>query len=84
MFACLPSFWFHAEGFIYCTTTFLYNPQTVRLVEDKILDPENTDSCIDHLFVSGGADVKLFNAVIGCDIQNASDHIPIYADLALK
>ena len=47
-------------------------------------DPENTDSCIDHLFVSGGADVKLFNAVIGYDAQNASDHIPIYTDLALK
>ena len=30
------------------------------------------------------ADVKLFNAVIGCDVQNASDHIPIYTDLALK
>ena len=192
--ACRQS---NAEGFIYCTTTFLYNPQTVRLVEEEILDleiqhatrvfsvavfetlndgvrfvvcnthpappeeepekyacnmadltaltvqainkyaalpviitgdfntpeqseqylnymreagvrdakyeaetlvcgcstyfgyqvspdPENTDSCIDHIFVNNSVDVKLFNAVIDHDVQNASDHIPIYADIALK
>lgn len=192
--ACRQS---NAEGFIYCTTAFLYNPQTVRLVEEEILDleirhatrvfsvavferlsdgirfvvcnthpappeeepekyarnmadltaltvhiiskyaglpvviagdfntpeqseqylrymreagvrdakyeaealvcgcstyfgyqvppdPENMDSCIDHLFVNDGVDVKLFNAVIGHDVQQASDHIPIYADIALK
>jgi endonuclease/exonuclease/phosphatase family metal-dependent hydrolase len=192
--ACRQS---NAEGFIYCTTTFLYNPQTVRLLEEEILDleirdatrvfsvavfenikdgarfivcnthpapseeepekyarnmadltdltvhvisqyaglpviiagdfntpeqseqylnymrdagvrdakyaaetlvcgcstyfgyqvspdPDSNDSCIDHLFVNDGADVKLFNAIIGHDVQNASDHIPIYADIALK
>ncbi len=192
--ACRQS---NAEGFIYCTTTFLYNPQTVRLVEEEILDleirhatrvfsiavferladsarfvvcnthpappeeepekyarnmadltaltvqainryaglpviiagdfntpeqseqylnymrktgardakyeaetlvcgcstyfgyqvppdPESMDPCIDHLFVSDGANVKLFSTVIGHDVQNASDHIPIYADIALK
>lgn len=192
--ACRQS---NAEGFIYCTTTFLYNPQTVRLVEEEILDleirhatrvfsvavfetlndgvrfvvcnthpappeeepekharnmadltaltvqainkyaalpviiagdfntpeqseqylnymreagvrdakyeaetlvcgcstyfgyqvspdPENTDSCIDHLFISDGVNVKLFNTVLDPNVQNASDHIPIYADIALK
>ncbi len=192
--ACRQS---HAEGFIYCTTTFLYNPQTVRLIEEEITDleirdatrvfsiavferladgsrfavcnthpappeeepekyarnmadltaltvdviskytglpviiagdfntpeqseqylnymretgvrdakyeaktlvcgcstyfgfqvspdPENKDSCIDHLFVNDGVDVKLFNVIIGQDVQNASDHTPIYADIALK
>ena len=192
--ACRQS---NAEGFIYCTTTFLYNPQTVRLVEEEILDleirdaarvfsvavferlrdgvrfivcnthpapseeepekyarnmadltalttkviskyaglpviiagdfntpeqseqylrymretgvrdakyeaetlvcgcstyfgyqvppdPESTDSCIDHLFVNGGVDVRLFSAVISLGVQDASDHIPIYADIAWK
>ena len=192
--ACRQS---NAEGFIYCTTTFLYNPQTVRLVEEEILDleirdaarvfsvavferlrdgdrfivcnthpapseeepekyarnmadltaltakviskyaglpviiagdfntpeqseqylrymretgvrdakyeaetlvcgcstyfgyqvppdPESTDSCIDHLFVNGGVDVRLFSTVISPGVQEASDHIPIYADIAWK
>ena len=41
-------------------------------------------SCIDHIFVNANADVKLFNVVIDHDVQNTSDHIPIYADIALK
>ena len=45
---------------------------------------ENTDYCVDHLFVSDKVDVKLFNAVIDHNVENASDHIPIYADIALK
>ena len=192
--ACRQS---NAEGFIYCTTTFLYNPQTVRLVEEVILDleirhatrvfsvavferqsdgarfivcnthpappeeepekyarnmadltaltvqvinqyaglpviiagdfntpeqseqylrymrnagvrdakyeaetlvcgcstyfgyqvlpdPEKMDSCIDHLFISDGVTVKLFSTIIGQDVQNVSDHIPIFTDIALK
>ncbi|MBR6184687.1 MAG: endonuclease/exonuclease/phosphatase family protein [Clostridia bacterium] len=45
---------------------------------------ENTDYCVDHIFVNDHIDVKLFSAVIDHDVQNASDHIPIYADLAFK
>lgn len=45
---------------------------------------ENTDYCVDHLFVNDRVDVKLFNAVIGHNVENASDHIPIYADIELK
>ena len=45
---------------------------------------ENTDLCVDHLFVNDRVDVRLFNAVIGHDVQNASDHIPIYMDVELK
>lgn len=41
-------------------------------------------SCIDHIFVNGNTDVKLFNVVIDHDVANTSDHIPIYADIALK
>ena len=47
-------------------------------------DPENTDLCVDHLFVNDRVDVRLFNEVIGHDVQNASDHIPIYIDIDLK
>ena len=36
-FACRQS---NADGFIYCTTCFLYNPQTVEPVEEYILDLE--------------------------------------------
>ncbi len=190
--ACRQS---NADGFIYCTTTFLYNPQTVRPVEEYVLDldfksparvfsvavferladgarfvmtnthpaprndpenylrnmadltadaadtvkkyaglpvilggdfntpeqsdlylalmdragvrdakyaaerlvrdystyfgyqviptPEVTDYAVDHIFVNEGVEVVLFNAVIGHDVWNASDHIPIYADVAL-
>ena len=45
---------------------------------------ENADLCVDHLFVNDKVDVRLFNAVIGHDVQNASDHIPIYMDIELK
>ncbi len=47
-------------------------------------DADDTDCCVDHIFVSDGVAVRLFNAVIGHDVQNASDHIPIYADIALE
>ncbi|MBR4442177.1 MAG: endonuclease/exonuclease/phosphatase family protein [Clostridia bacterium] len=46
-------------------------------------DADDTDCCVDHIFVNDKMDVKLFNAVIGHDVQNASDHIPIYADIDL-
>ena len=41
-------------------------------------------NCIDHIFVNSNVDVKLFNVVIDHDVQNTSDHIPIYADIALN
>lgn len=41
-------------------------------------------NCIDHIFVNGKTDVKLFNVVIDHDVRNTSDHIPIYADIVLK
>ena len=47
-------------------------------------DPGIRDLCVDHIFVSPEVDVMLFNAVIGHDVENASDHIPIYADIRLK
>ena len=40
-FACRKS---NAEGFIYCCTTFLYNPQTVRPVDEYILDLDFRDA----------------------------------------
>ena len=39
--ACRQS---NAEGFIYCCTTFLYNPQTVSLVEEYIMDLDFRDA----------------------------------------
>ena len=40
-------------------------------------------ACIDHLFVNDAARVLLYNVVIGHNVAAASDHIPIYADIAL-
>ncbi len=48
------------------------------------LDPEDTACCVDHLFVNGLVHVKLFSAIIDRGVENASDHIPIYADVALE
>ena len=47
-------------------------------------DAETKDYCIDHIFVNDRVIVKLFDAIIDHDVQNASDHIPIYADVHLK
>ena len=47
-------------------------------------DSGDTGLCVDHLFVSENVDVRLYNTVIGHDVQNASDHIPIYMDIDLK
>ena len=47
-------------------------------------DPGDTELCVDHLFVGRNVDVRLYNAVIGHDVQNASDHIPVYMDIDLK
>lgn len=41
-------------------------------------------NCIDHIFVNDKVGVKLFNVVIGHDVEATSDHIPIYADIDLK
>lgn len=38
---------------------------------------------IDHIFVNGNVDTKLYNIVIDHDVENTSDHIPIYADVKL-
>lgn len=40
--------------------------------------------CIDHIFVNNNVDVKLFDVIIDHDVQKASDHLPIYADIMLK
>jgi endonuclease/exonuclease/phosphatase family metal-dependent hydrolase len=41
-------------------------------------------NCIDHIFVNSKVEVKLFNVVIDHNVRNTSDHIPIYADIALN
>ena len=40
--------------------------------------------CIDHIFINENVDAKLYSAVIHDGIEKGSDHIPIYADVALK
>ena len=44
----------------------------------------NGGKCIDHIFHNGKATVKLFNTVIEDNMQLGSDHMPIYADIALS
>ena len=39
---------------------------------------------IRRIFVNGKTDVKLYNVVIDHDVQNTSDHFPIYADIDLQ
>ena len=39
---------------------------------------------IDHIFVSGGVGVRLFETVVGHRAQDASDHLPILADISLS
>lgn len=39
--------------------------------------------CIDHIFINANVDPKLYSAVIKDGIQYGSDHLPIYADVAL-
>ena len=58
-----------------CSTYFGY---------PSVPDTESTDLCVDHIFVGGGIEVKLFSAVADPGVEDASDHLPIYADLALK
>ncbi len=43
----------------------------------------NGAQCIDHIFHNGMADVKLFNTVVDDGAYLGSDHLPIYADVAL-
>ncbi len=44
-------------------------------------DPGSADLCVDHIFVGPGVGVRRFEAVLGRDIERASDHIPIIADI---
>ncbi|MBQ7184930.1 MAG: endonuclease/exonuclease/phosphatase family protein [Clostridia bacterium] len=44
-------------------------------------DPGSADLCVDHIFVSPGVGVRRFEAVIGHGVEQASDHIPIVADI---
>lgn len=51
--------------------------------QDEELEP-NRDYCVDYIFFKGPADVKLYNVVVDHEAKNASDHLPIYADIDLK
>ena len=48
------------------------------------LPAAGNDVCIDHIFVNDRTDVKLFNVVIDHGVEKLSDHVPIYADIALS
>ena len=45
---------------------------------------ENFDLCVDHIFVNEYIEVVSFDAVIDHDVMNASDHIPIFADININ
>ena len=67
---------YQAEARAYDCSTFFGYP--------AVPDTESRDLCVDHLFVNDQVDVKLYDAVIDHGAENASDHIPIYADVALR
>ena len=50
----------------------------------SVPDEEDTSACIDHIFVSSGVGVRLFETVVGHRVQDASDHLPILADISLS
>lgn len=50
----------------------------------KVAPKPGNGSCIDHIFINANADAKLFNVVIDHNVEDTSDHIPIYADIDLK
>lgn len=45
---------------------------------------EGNTSCLDHIFINDKATVELFDVIIDHDVQKASDHLPIYADIMLN
>ena len=47
-------------------------------------DSESEDNVIDHIFLNSKADALLFNVIVDHDVEYASDHIPIYADIKLN
>ena len=57
-----------------CSTWFGYR---------EVPDPEDTRYCVDHIFVSPGIAVKRYEAVLSPGVEDASDHLPIYADVCL-
>ncbi len=40
--------------------------------------------CIDHIFVNDKVEVEKFDVIIDHSVEEASDHIPIYADIIFK
>ena len=50
----------------------------------KTKPKEGNSYCIDHIFVNDNVEVKQFDVIIDHSVENASDHIPIYADIFLK
>ena len=50
----------------------------------SVIDTTVNDCAIDHIFVNGHADVKLFSAVISHEVETITDHLPIYADIAFQ
>ncbi len=44
--------------------------------------PKNNYMSIDHILTNGVASVEEFSVIIDLDVQNSSDHLPIYADFA--
>jgi len=45
---------------------------------------EGNTGCIDHIFVNDNVTVKLYDVVTDHNVENASDHIPIYADIVIS
>ena len=50
---------------------------------DEELTP-GRDYCVDHIFVNDKTDVKYFEVVLDLEADQASDHLPIYADIDLQ
>lgn len=62
-----------------CTYTHLPSGEAIG---GAIMEANNNN--IDHIFINGQVQAKLFNVVVDHDAANISDHLPIYADVILK
>ena len=77
----------HYEKFISDTGLFDAKIKTKVLVKDVSsfgrfgLPHQENFTSLDHIFINDRVEVKLFDTVTDKGVENASDHIPIYADI---
>ena len=69
----------------YAAETMVQNVSTYIGWQGKMADYDRpTPYVLDHILVNDNVDVKLYDVVVDHEADQASDHLPIYADIDLK